>query len=132
MAFLALCVPPILNSNRHRIPRRRTAAAAVPGASAQSLLRALLLGRRVVRKPKEEDAGAGAGGGGDPVQFPSRFTRRLKLDDDDEGGEEEGIDDVDEGEHKSRLISQVSKARPKSLSDRKELFDFLSCYGSVL
>ena len=80
------------------------AASAVPGASAQSLLRALLLGRRVVRKPKEEDGG----GGGDPVQFPSRFTRRLKLDD-DEGDEEEGIDDVDEGEHKSRLISQVSK-----------------------
>ena len=129
-AFLALC-PSNSQLNRHRIPRRRTAAAAaaaVPGASAQSLLRALL-GRRVVRESKEEDGG----GGSDPVRFPSRFTRRLKLDDDDEGDEEEGIDDVDEGENKSRLISQVRKAYStvKSLSNGKELFDFLSFYGSV-
>ena len=84
----------------------------VPGASAasaQSLLRAVF-GRRAARRQLQEDGG---GGGGDPVRFPSRFTRRLQLeDDDDEEEDQDGeVDDADVGEHKSRLISQASKRK---------------------
>ena len=88
------------------MPRRRTAAA-VPGASAsaQSLLRAVF-GRRAAVEQKDGGDGRDEG---DPVQFPSRFTRRLQLDD-DEDEEEDGVDDEDEGENKSRLISQVRAA----------------------
>ena len=57
----------------------------------------------------EEDKG---GGGGDPVRFPSRFTRRLQLEDDDDEEEDQdgGVDGGDVGEHKSRLISQASES----------------------
>ena len=106
---------PIIPSTRHRTQTRRTAAAAATsaGASAQSLLKAVF-GRKATRGPGDaaEGRGTAAGGGGegglegggDPVEFPSRFTRRLQLDGDDQ----EGVDEEDEGENKSRLISQVN------------------------
>ena len=78
------------------MPRRRTGAA-VPGASgAQSLLKAVF-GKRASRETEDEC---------DPVQFPSRFTRRLQLEEEDQ---QEEVDDADEGENKSRLISQVKE-----------------------